>query len=272
MGHPLCSCASGRLGQPPTRPRVIIARMSEITFDKMSSTRFEELCFDLLDKSGFVNVDWRKGTGLASSPADKGRDIVCELPRSDPDGSRHSERYFIDCKHFKKGVPPKELRNLLAWAEAERPDVVVFAVSNFLSNPAKDYIETYKRNNRPPFKIKYWEKPQLVRMMARKILLQRKYNLTSAPLRSVRKILAAEEELGVRLWYGRKMPARFYREKGTPEDIIKGMLKGKREAEKRFGKKSLMENMKTDWDWGFLSGKVSAIRWVLGSDWDMLDS
>ena len=245
--------------------------MSDITFDKLSSTKFEEFCHDLLHASGFVNIDWRKGTGLASSPADKGRDIVCDLPRSDPDGSRHFEKYFVDCKHYKKGVPPKELRNLLAWAEADRPDVAVFAVSNFLSNPAKDYIESYRRNN-PPFKIKYWEKPQLARMMARKILLQRKYNLTSAPIRSVRQILAAEEELGTRLWYGRKRSAKQYRAEGTPEDIIKGMLRGKRDAERRLGKKSLMANMASDWDWGFLSGKVSAIRWVLGDDWDMLDS
>jgi hypothetical protein len=114
------------------------------------SSRFEEFCFDILHASGFVNIDWRKGTGLATSPADKGRDIVCDHPRSDPDGSQYFERWFVDCKHFKKGVPPKELRNLLAWAEADRPDVAVFAVSNFLSNPAKEYLEAYRRNNHPP--------------------------------------------------------------------------------------------------------------------------
>jgi len=249
-----------------------MGRMGDITFDRLSPTKFEEFCHDLLHANGSVNIDWRKGTGLASSPADKGRDIVCELPRSDPDGSKHFERYFVDCKHYKKGVPPKELANLLAWAEAERPDVAVFAVSNFLSNPGKDFIETYRKNNRPPFKIKYWEKPHLERMMARKILLQRKYSLTSAPIRSVRQILKAEAELCDRLWYGRKMPAAFYREKGTSEEVIKGMLKGKREAEKKYGKKSLMDNMKDDWSWGFLSGKVSAIRRVLGLDWDVLDS
>jgi hypothetical protein len=246
--------------------------MPDVTFDRLSSTKFEELVHDLLLASGFVNIDWRKGTGLATSPADKGRDIVCELPRSDPDGSEYFEKYFVDCKHFKKGVPPKELANLLTWAEAERPDVAVFAVSNFLSNPAKDYIESYRKNNRPPFKIKHWEKPQLVRMMSRKMVLQRKYNLTDAPIRSVRQILKAEEELGTRLWYGRKMPAEFYRSRGTPEDIIKGMLKAKRETEKRFGKKFLMQDVQDQWHWGFLGGKVSAIRWVLGSDWDILDS
>jgi hypothetical protein len=246
--------------------------MADLGFDRLTSTAFEEFCHDLLRVAGFVNVDWRKGTGLSTSPADKGRDIVCERLREEPDGSHHFERWFIDCKHFKKGVPPKELQNLLCWAEADRPDVVVFMVSNFLSNPAKDYLEAYSKNNRPPFKIRHWEKPQLLRMARRNAGLRRKYALTETPIRSVAQIVAAEEELFTRVWYGRKGTAAQYRREGTPEDIVQGMLKAKRAAEKRFGRKSLYGNMASDWDWGFLSGKLSAIRWVLGEDWDMLDT
>jgi hypothetical protein len=241
-----------------------------ITFDGLSSTEFEEFCSDLLRAAGFVNIDWRKGTGLGTSPADKGRDIVCDHLRIEPDGSQHFERWFIDCKHFKRGVPPKELQNLLTWAEAERPDVALFTLSNFLSNPAKEYIDAYRKNNRPPFKIRYWEKPQLVDMLRRKISLQRKYDLTDIPIRSIKQILAAEDEHETKVWYGRKMPAEVYRERGTPENIIKGMLKAKRLAEKRFGKKNL--GPWTDFEWGMLSGKLSALRWVLGDDWDMLDT
>jgi hypothetical protein len=243
-----------------------------ISFNGLSSSEFEGFCADLLDATGYVNIDWRKGTGLRSSPADKGRDIVCDHPRSEPDGSRYFEKWFVDCKQFKKGVPPKELQNLLAWAEAERPDVALFMVSNFLSNPAKDYLETYRRNNNPRFKIRCWEKPHLVRMLRRKMVLQRKYDLTDVPIRSVKQILAAENEMFTRVWYGRKGTAKEYRAEGTPEDIIKGMLRGKREAERRFGKKSLFANMASDWDWGYVSGKLSAIRWVLGDEWDMLDT
>jgi hypothetical protein len=243
-----------------------------ISFDGLSSSDFEGFCAELLHAAGFVNIDWRKGTGLATSPADKGRDIVCDHLRVEPDGSQHFERWFVDCKHFKRGVPPRELGNLLAWAEAERPDVALFIASNFLSNPAKEYIDAYRRSNRPSFKIRCWEKPHLARMLRRKVALQRKFELTDAPIRSVKQILAAENEFFTRVWYGRKMPAKVYREQGTPEDIIQGMLRGKREAEKRFGKKSLMANMASEWDWGLISGKLSALRWVLGDDWDMLDT
>jgi hypothetical protein len=27
-----------------------------------------------------------------------------------------------------------------------------------------------------------------------------------------------------------------------------------------------------DFDWGMLNGKLSALRWMLGDDWDVLDT
>jgi hypothetical protein len=107
-------------------------------------------------------------------------------------------------------------------------------------------------------------------MLSRRISLQRKYELSDIPTRNVKEILTAESEFETKVWYGRKAPAEHYRARGTPEYIIKGMLKAKRETEKRFGKKNL--GPWTDFEWGMLSGKLSALRWVLGDDWDMLDT
>jgi restriction endonuclease len=154
-----------------------------------------------------VNLDWRKGTGLATSPPTKVATSSVNASGEEPDGSQHLERWFVDCKQYKRGVPPTELQNLLAWSEADRPDIAVFMVSNFLSNPAKEYLEAYRKSRKPPFKIRSWEKPELLRMLRRKIALQRKYDLTDIPIRSVKEILRAEEELETRVWYGRKGPA-----------------------------------------------------------------
>ncbi|PZS00403.1 MAG: restriction endonuclease [Candidatus Nephthysia bennettiae] len=125
---------------------------------------FEEFCFELLLELGFVNVDWRKGTALSSSPADRGRDIEAQLDRIDIDRSQHRETWFVECKHHKTGVPPEKLQGLLSWAWAERPDIALVIASGFLSNPAKDYLRQYEKNNRPPFRIKVWEWPVLDRL------------------------------------------------------------------------------------------------------------
>ena len=116
--------------------------MQRLNFNKLSASDFEDFSFHLMNKLGYVNVDWRKGTPLSSSPSDSGRDIVCQQPREDLDNTRHLETWFVDCKRYKKAVPPTELQSALTWAEAERPDCLLFILSGFLSNPAKDYLES----------------------------------------------------------------------------------------------------------------------------------
>jgi Restriction endonuclease len=146
--------------------------------DHLTETEFEEFCFDLLKALEATKISWRKGTGHDSSPADQGRDIECHFRRKDIDGHME-ERWFVECKHYKQGVPPEKLQGLLSWASAERPDVVLIIASNFLSNPAKNNLEAFERNNKPAFKIKIWERPDLERFVLGKPLVMRKYGLGS---------------------------------------------------------------------------------------------
>jgi len=249
--------------------------MPKLDFSALSETDFEEFIFHLLTRLGFTNVDWRKGTAHNSSPADSGRDIVCQEIRVDIDKTKHMETWFVDCKHYRKGVPPADIQNLLTWAEAERPHTALIVASGFLSNPAKNYLESYKRNRTPPFRIKYWECPQLEQLAATKRSLLVEYNLMPTKTRAIKAILKAEEEFCDVIWYDRKRVLQSRIEDGaetiTPE-IKKVMLASMRRAEAKYGKKKLRSYYKDTFEWGMLNGKLSALRWVLGDEWDMLDT
>jgi hypothetical protein len=148
--------------------------MARIHFNNLTSIGFEELSFELLRRLGFINIDWRKGTPKRSSPADSGRDIIAHERRQDVDGSHFYDSWFVDCKHHTRAIPPLELQNALAWAEAESPNVLLFIVSGFLSNPAKEYLDKYRQNRRPRFRIKVWEHPQIAQLVGpRKVLTLR---------------------------------------------------------------------------------------------------
>ena len=249
--------------------------MPKLDFNSLSETDFEEFVFHLLERLGFVNVDWRKGTGHDSSPADSGRDIACQLVREDIDKTRHMETWFVDCKHYRKGVPPKDVQNLLTWAEAERPHTALIVASGFLSNPAKDYLEKYQRNRMPPFRIRHWERPQLEKLTANKRSLLMEYNLMPTKTRAVDQILNAEREFTDVIWYDRKVILQQKLKEGTatiPPEIKMGMLAAMRRTEAKYGKKRLRNYYKDDFGWGMQNGKLSALRWVLGEDWDMLDT
>jgi len=244
----------------------------QLSFDELNDTEFEEFCFELLHELGFVNVDWRKGTGLGSSPADRGRDIVAQLEKTDVDGTKHFETWFVDCKHYKRGVPPEKLQGLLTWSHAGRPHTALIISSNFLSNPCKDYLKEYEANSRPPFRIKYWERPTLERLTEGLDDFLRGH-LYGPILRSDEEILKAEQELFDRVWYERKLVYLQDIENGetpAPTEIMDGMRGSMAKIEEQYGRKNL--GPYDPFEWGMINGKLSALRWMFGDDWDMLDT
>jgi hypothetical protein len=106
--------------------------------------------------------------------------------------------------------------------------------------------------------------------------------------RKLSEIANAASEFYDKVWYGRhgsfvwevetgevqvvekdEYPAR-YDPKLVPRDIWEGARKAARRVEKKYG----VENLGPwdDFEWGMLNGKLSALRWVLGDEWDMLDT
>lgn len=153
--------------------------MNNFSLDHLNEVEFENFCYELLAEMGFINLSWRKGTGLESSPADSGRDIECSLEKTDIDGTKYFEKWFVECKHHRKGISPKEILGILSWAQAENPDMVLIIASNFFSNNSKDYLEKYKKENKPKFKIRIWEKPDLEKLCLSKTRLLNKYKIPS---------------------------------------------------------------------------------------------
>jgi hypothetical protein len=107
--------------------------------------------------------------------------------------------------------------------------------------------------------------------------------------RGLTEILGAEELLFNQVWYNRHWGLRigvkegrikvvdketYPRPPGGPEtvqrDVWKGALKAARKVERRYGKKNL--GPWDDFEWGMVNGKLSALRWTLGDEWDMLDT
>lgn len=56
----------------------------------------------------------------------------------------------------------------------------------------------------------------------------------------------------------------------TPESIYKAAIRAAKRVEKKRGLKNL--GPWDDFEWGMLNGKMSALRWVLGEEWDFLDT
>ncbi|HIC8755093.1 hypothetical protein CMT48_12085 [Elizabethkingia anophelis] len=99
-------------------------------------------------------------------------------------------------------------------------------------------------------------------------------------------ILEAEDEFRLKIWYNRHKFREHQIETGKVkiikredfdiktsqttivDDIWEGALKSAKKVEERFGQDELFFD---DFEWGMINGKLSALRWVTGDDWDNLD-
>jgi len=107
--------------------------------------------------------------------------------------------------------------------------------------------------------------------------------------RGLTEILEAEDLLFNQVWYNRHWGLRIGVQEGSikvveketyprppgagetvQRDVWKGALRAARKVERRYGKKNL--GPWDDFEWGMINGKLSALRWVLGDEWDMLDT
>lgn len=106
----------------------------------------------------------------------------------------------------------------------------------------------------------------------------------SEETRGLREILDSMDELVDKIWYNRHQNLMCRLEDGEIEIVPEGterygsdvihehILKGAIQSAERVEEKYEDTGPWTDFEWGMINGKLSALRWVLGDDWDMLDT
>lgn len=106
--------------------------------------------------------------------------------------------------------------------------------------------------------------------------------------RKLSEIIAAMDVLHEKIWYGRHWGWRNSVETGktrivergdlppgarsgdvVARDIYEGAVAAATEMEAKYGDEL---GPWTDFEWGMLNGKLSTLRWLLGDEWDMLDT
>jgi len=103
--------------------------------------------------------------------------------------------------------------------------------------------------------------------------------------RGITEMMEMDRELSEKIWYNRHQYAAqqirngeikiIDREDFDPQkpdnnyikDIWEGAKKSAKAVEDKYGKENLVWD---DFEWGMLNGKLSAIRWVVGEEWDEL--
>jgi len=105
--------------------------------------------------------------------------------------------------------------------------------------------------------------------------------------RNLNEILKMEKELDRKIWYNRHKNLQYKIETGQVkiiemkdfsmqtshktivDQIWEEAKKSAQQVEEQYGKENLIWD---DFEWGMLNGKLSALRWVTGEEWDFLDT
>lgn len=96
---------------------------------------------------------------------------------------------------------------------------------------------------------------------------------TEEEVRTLKEVLEAENMFFDKIWFDRHLSLEYRIEQGI-EDVNPEIWKSAMEAARKVIEKYGEENLGpySDFEWGMLNGKLSALRWVLGCEWDMLDT
>ena len=108
-----------------------------IKWTDINPTRFEELCYELIEQNGFKNIEW-----LGKGGGDRGRDITAVKHEEPLSGIRRERRWIVQCKRYVKAAPTKiDVESFLVAAREHTPDAVLLIITNTLSANTKDWLK-----------------------------------------------------------------------------------------------------------------------------------
>jgi hypothetical protein len=140
--------------------------------------------------------------------------------------------------------------------------IFALALGEVLNSCAPEWMEEVR------WEFEYLEEPRLLseifeaeNLLFRQVWYNRHWNLRVAIERGKHKLVTKEE-------WDKRPPKR--RQNITIDTVWAGAISAAKRTEDEVGIGNL--GPWTDFEWGMLNGKLSALRWVMGSDWDFLDT
>jgi hypothetical protein len=128
-------------------------------FSKITPEQFEQLCYHLLSKIGFTNLEWYGKGGR-----DRGRDIVGTKTLEPLPGQRREEKWVVQCKRYIQArLQKSELSELFASAREHHPDSLLLITTAAISADLRDWITSIRSDH--PFNIYLWDKQNLTNLI-----------------------------------------------------------------------------------------------------------
>jgi hypothetical protein len=221
------------------------------------------------------------------------------LPTTDLIKQRVTERALArkaPYHHEKNSVGDAVIIETYAAQRAAQPrSAFAFVTHNYtdFSLPAGDRRQPHEdiADLFVPQRSTFWlSLADLIRHISPDTLDDREFEFNAhGQTRGLYEILEAEYLLFRQVWYNRHWNLRHaietgkhhvvpdgdysrppYRQNQTLDTVWAGALASAQKTEDEVG----LENLGpwTDFEWGMLNGKLSALRWILGDEWDMLDT
>ena len=111
---------------------------------KLTPTQFENLIYDCVRSMGVRNLVWR------TPGSDGGRDIEGIVIATDILGVDKSEKWYVECKKYKRSIDWPTLWNKIAYADSQCADVFLLATNSNPSPSCENEVSNWNNLKKRP--------------------------------------------------------------------------------------------------------------------------